>query len=347
MADVDSEDFATEDQLAAGPSGSAAAAIFLMTLGDAEAAEILSHLDPSEVQQLGSAMFDVADVTEVQVDNVFDLFMTKARARTTIGFGAAPRIRAVMEHALGQERAETVLARITPATRSRALDALRWMDARTIAAICEAEHPQITALVLAHLEPPIAADVLQLLPQERQPDIIYRVARLETVTAEAIDELEEILARESTKVASTSPSTIRGGASEAAKIMTNTKAGTDQRIIRTLSKVDKALAQKIEDEMFVFDDLAKLNAKNLSALMQNIDSELLAPALKGADPALREKMLGSMSSRAADSVRDEIQERGPMRLAEVLEAQKQVLVIARRLADAGTIILGGKGEDYV
>ena len=347
MADVDTEDFEADEELPTGPNGSAAAAIFLMTLGDAEAAEILSHLEPTEVQQLGSAMFDVADVTEVQVENVFDLFMTKARARTTIGFGAAPRIRAVMEHALGQERAETVLARITPATRSRALDALRWMDARTIAAICEAEHPQIAALVLAHLEPPIAADVLQLLPHDRQPDIIYRVARLETVTSEAIDELEEILAREATKVASAAPATVRGGATEAAKIMTNTKGGTDQRIIRTLSKVDKALAQKIEDEMFVFDDLAKLNSKNLAALMQNIDGELLAPALKGADPALREKMLASMSSRAADTVRDEIEERGPMRLAEVLEAQKQVLVIARRLADAGTIQLGGKGEDYV
>ncbi len=339
------EDLEALDPTPTGPQGSAAAAIFLMTLGDAEAAEILSHLDPHEVQQLGSAMFDVVDVSAGDVDSVFDLFMTKVRARTTIGFGATPRIRAVMEHALGQERAETVLARITPATRSRALDALRWMDARTIAAICQAEHPQIAALVLAHLEPPAAADVLQLLPQEVQPDIIYRVARLETVTAEAIEELEEILARESSRVSAAAPATVRGGATEAAKIMTNTKGGTDQRIIRSLNKVDKAMAQKIEDEMFVFDDLAKLSAKNLAALMQAIDAELLAPALKGADPVLRDKMLSSMSSRAADTVRDEIEERGPMRLAEVLEAQKQILVVARKLADAGTIQLAGRGGD--
>lgn len=331
---------------AGGPNGSSAAAILLMTLGDDEAAEILSHLDPTEVQHLGSAMFDVADVSEDQVDSVFDLFMTKAKARTSIGFGAAPKIKAVMEHALGQERAETVLARITPPTRSRALETLRWMDARTIAGICEAEHPQIAALIMAHLEPPIAADVLQLLPNDRQPDIIYRLARLESVTAEAIDELEQILVRGATRTTS-APAPVRGGASEAAKIMTNTKGGTDQRIIRSLSKVDKLLAQKIEDEMFVFDDLMKLDDRNLGTLMQNIPGDVLAPALKGADPALRDKMFGCMSSRAADTVRDEIEERGPMRLADVLEAQKEVLAIARRLADAGTIMLARGGDDYV
>ena len=329
------------------PDGSSAAAILLMTLGDDEAAEILSHLDPTEVQHLGSAMFDVADVSETQVENVFDLFMSKAKARTSIGFGAAPKIKAVMEHALGQERAETVLARITPPTRSRALEALRWMDARTIAAVCEAEHPQIAALIMAHLEPPIAADVLQLLPNDRQPDIIFRLARLESVTAEAIEDLERILANQVTQVAS-APSPVRGGASEAAKIMTNTKNGTDQRIIRSLTKLDRQLAQRIEDEMFVFDDLLKLDDRNLGTLMQNIPGEVLAPALKGADPVLRDKMFGCMSSRAADTVRDEIEERGPMRLADVLEAQKEILAIARRLADAGTIMLGGRGgDDYV
>lgn len=329
------------------PEGSAAAAILLMMLGDEEAAEILSHLDPVEVQHLGSAMFEVADVSETQVDGVFDMFMTKAKARTSIGFGAAPRIRAVMEHALGQERAETVLARITPPTRSRALDPLRWMDARTIAGICEREHPQIAALIMAHLDPAIAADVLQLLDPERQPDIIYRVARLESVTAEAIEELEDILVRESTKVAA-APATVRGGTSEAAKIMTNTKTGSGQRIIKSLGKVDRVLAQKIEDEMFVFDDLMKIDDRNLGTLLQNVGSDLLAPALKGADPALRDRLFGAMSSRAADTIRDEIEERGPMRLADVIEAQKEVLAIARRLADAGTIMLGGSGgDDYV
>lgn len=328
------------------PDGSEAAAILLMMLGDSEAAEILSHLDPHEVQHLGSAMFNVADVSERQVEQVFNTFMTRTKARTTIGFGAAPRIRAVMEHALGADRAEGMLARITPPTRSRALEALRWMDAKTIAALVEPEHPQIVALVLAHLEPPIAADVLQLLPAEAQPDIIYRVAKLESVTAEALEELEQILIREGTRV-TTTPAAARGGASEAAKIMNNMRPGTDKPIIRTLAKADKQLAQKIEDEMFIFDDLGALDEKNLGILLRNIENEVLIVALKGAEDGLREKMLGCMSARAADSIRDEMAERGPMRLAEVHEAQKEVLGTARRLADAGTLMLAGRGDDYV
>ncbi|GAA4826555.1 flagellar motor switch protein FliG [Sphingosinicella ginsenosidimutans] len=329
------------------PNGSEAAAILLMLLGDNEAAEILSHLEPYEVQHLGSAMFGVADVTEDQVESVFHTFLEKTRARTTIGFGAAPRIRAVMEHALGAERAGNVLARITPPTRSRALEALRWMDAKTIAALIEQEHPQIAALVVAHLEPPIAADVLQLLPSEMQPDVIYRVARLESVTPEALEELERILVREVGRVSFSSSAPTRGGASEAAKIMNNMRSGQEQRIIRTLGKIDKNLAQRIEDEMFIFEDLMDLDEKNLGILLRNVDNEVLIVALKGADERLKDKMFGCMSSRAADSIKDEMEARGPMRLAEVQDAQKEVLAMARRLADAGTIMLAGRGEDYV
>ena len=328
------------------PRGSDAAAILLMLLGAQEAADVLSRLDPGEVQQLGAAMFNVADVSEAQVESVFGQFVGRARARTTIGFGAAPRIRSVMEQALGEERAQTVLARITPPTDSRALETLRWMDAKTIAGLIEHEHPQIAALVLSHLEPPVAADVLQLLPVEMQSDVIYRVATLGPVTAEALEELERILVREVTR-SSSRPATARGGASEAAKIVNNTRPGTDQRILRSLAKVDKRLAQTIEDEMFIFDNLIELDEKNLGTLLRNVENDVLVVALKGADDRLREKMLGCMSARAADSIRDEMAERGPMRLAEVLESQKEVLAIARRLADAGTIMLTGRGEDYV
>jgi flagellar motor switch protein FliG len=327
-------------------NGTEAAAILLMLLGDEEVADVLGRLDPAEVQHLGSAMFHVADVSEAEVHSVLDLFMQRAKARTTIGFGAAPRIRSVMETALGVDKAESVLARITPATRSRALDALQWMDVKTIGSIIEHEHPQIAALVLAHLDAPIAADVLQLLAPESQADIIYRVATLESVSAEALEELERILVREVARSSST-PATARGGASEAAKIMNNTRPGADQRIIKSLAKVDKKLAQRIEDEMFVFDDLMSLDEKNLGTLLRNIENDVLVVALKGAEDKLRERMFGCMSSRAAESIRDEISERGPMRLAEVLDAQKAVLAQARRLADAGTIMLSGRGDDYV
>lgn len=328
------------------PKGSEAAAILLMLLGDEEAADVLSRLEPDEVQHLGSAMFGVADVSETQVEGVFDLFLSQAKARTTIGFGATPRIRAVMQHALGEERAASMLARITPPARSRAFNALRWMDAKTIAALVESEHPQIAALVLAHLDAAIAADVLQLLPADMQSDVIYRVATLGEVTSEALDELERILAEQAAKPAS-SPAPVRGGASEAAKIMNNTRPGADQRIIKSVAKVDKRLAATIEEEMFIFDNLMELDDKNLGILLRNIENDILVVALKGANETLRDRMYGCMSQRAAQSVQDEIEERGPMRLAEVLDAQREMLAIARRLADAGTIMLAGRGDDYV
>lgn len=330
-----------------GPSGSSAAAILLMLLAEDEAAQVLGRLDPDEVQQLGTAMFGVADVSEEEVDGVLDQFVDRARERTTIGFAADSQIRNMMERALGAERAENMLARITPPTRSSALDSLKWMDAKTIATLIEPGHPQIAALVLAHLEAGVAADVLQQLAEDVQADIVYRVATLGTVSAEALDDLERLLLRQVNKVSSQGSAPKRGGAQEAAKIVNSTRANVEQRVIRQLAKLDKSLARTIEDEMFVFENLNALTEKDLGALLRSVDTEILIVALKGCEPMLRNKMFGCMSSRAAQSIQDEMAERGPMRLVEVQEAQKQVLAIARRLAEAGTISLGGKGEDYV
>jgi flagellar motor switch protein FliG len=325
--------------------GADAAAILLMVLSDEEASELLGRLEPAEVQQLGAAMFSVSDVTEPQVNQVFDQFISRARETTSIGFGSAGRIRTVMETALGPDRAENILARITPATRSRALDDLRWMDPKTIAGLIAQEHPQVAALVLSHLDAPIAAEVLELLPAAMQGDVIYRVATLDSVTAEALEDLERILVREVAR--SSTPSTSRGGATEAAKIMNNMVPGSDQRIIRNIAKLDKNVAQTIQDEMFVFDNLIDMDDKNLGLLMRSIDTSILVVALKGADDKLKERIFGCMSARAADTIKDEMEERGPMRLVEVLDAQKEVLAVARRLAEDGTLMLPGRGGDYV
>jgi flagellar motor switch protein FliG len=327
-------------------SGCEAAAILLMVLSEDEASEVLSRLDPEEVQQLGTAMFGVADVSETQVEGVLDQFVDRARARTTLGFGADVQIRGIMQRALGQDRAENLMARITPVQHASALEALKWMDAPTIARLIESEHPQIAALVLAHLEPPIAADVLQLLDEEMQPDLVYRVATLGPVAAEALEELELILLRgvgQSANVATTR----RGGAAEAAQIVNNTRKIAEARIIKGLAKLDKSLARQIEEEMFVFENLNDLDDKSLGALMRGVSSDILVVALKGAPPPLRLRMLGCMSARAAQSIQDEMNEKGPIRLAEVQDAQKEILSVARDLADAGTIMLGGRGDDYV
>ncbi len=329
------------------PKGSEAAAILLMLLAEEEAAGVLSRLEPDEVQHLGGAMFNVADVSESQVNTVFNLFVDQARARTTVGFGADVQIKNMMERALGTERAENMLSRITPATHSNALDSLKWMDPKTIANLLESEHPQIAAIVLAHLEPPIAADVLQLLDESIQADLVYRVATLGPVNTEALEDLEKMLLKQNTRVNSASTSTKRGGASEAAKIVNNARTSAEQRIIRALAKLDKGLARTIEDEMFVFDNLMAVDDKGLGTLMRSVENDVLVVALKGAEPRLRDKILGCMSSRAAQSIVDEMADRGPIRLAEVQDAQKEILAVARRLAGEGTINLGGKDDDYV
>ena len=326
--------------------GSEAAAILLMLLSEDEAAEVLSRLDPEEVQQLGGAMFSVADVSEAQVDGVLDLFVDRAKARTTIGFDSDVQIRGMMQRALGQDRADNVMARITPPARTVSLDSLKWMEARTIAQLVAHEHPQVAALVLAHLDAGVAADVLQLLDEELQADIVYRVATLGEVSSEALEELERILMKQVAKSTGGSSSK-RGGAAEAAKIVNSTRTTAEQRLIKALAKLDKTLARTIEDEMFIFDDLMQVDDKSMGAILRGVENDTLVVALKGADPKLRQKIFGCMSSRAAQSIQDDIAERGPMRLADVTEAQKAVLQIARQLAADGTIMLGGKGDDYV
>lgn len=328
------------------PTGSQAAAILLMLLGEEEAATVLSRLEPDEVQHLGGAMFGVANISEGEIDGVFDVFVDRARVRTTLGFGADRQIKGMMHKALGAEKADQVLQRITPVKHVSALEGLKWMDARTIANLIENEHPQITALVLAFLDPAIAADVLQLLPEDVQADLVYRVATLGPVTEGALVELEELLSRPTTTSASAS-TTRRGGATDAAKIVNSSRKAAEQRIIKALQKLDKTLARTIEEEMFIFDNLMSVDEKNLGTLLRAVENDILVVALKGADERLRNKIFGCMSSRAAQSIQDEINDRGPMRLADVQDAQKQMLAIARKLAAEGSISLGGKGDDYV
>jgi len=343
MAEADP---AFEGQGSEEPIGSEAAAILLMLLGEEEAAQLISRLDPQEVQTLGGAMFSVADVSETQVNRVLDAFVLRARQRTSLGFGAGSQIKHIMEKALGHDRAENMLARITPQEKSSGLEALKWMDARTIANLVENEHPQIIALVLAHLDAPIAAEVLQLLDEDLQADLVYRVATMGPVTQDAIEDLERLLLRP-VAPAKSGGTMKRGGTTDAAQIVNNARKSAEQRIIKALQKLDKNVARSVEDEMFVFENLMALDDKNLGTLLRSVDGEILVVALKGADERMKTKMFGCMSTRAAQSIQDAIADKGPMRLAEVQEAQKEVLAIARRLAAEGTIMLGGKGDDYV
>ncbi|WP_242120678.1 flagellar motor switch protein FliG [Sphingomonas lacusdianchii] len=327
-------------------SGVERAAVLMMLVGEEEAAAILQKLDPEEVQQLGKAMFTVADVSEDEVTVVLDDFVEKARERTTVGFDPRPHIETVMNRALGADKAESVLAKITPIETACQIELLDWMDASEIVSLIKDEHPQIAAVLLANLDPAIAAQVLEGLPEAVQPQILHRIAKLGPITPEAIETLKSMLSRRSTGRSSGSGVQL-GGAKDAAKILSSGRKATENRVMPKLAKIDRDIARQIEDQLFVFDNLLEMDDKNLGVLIRNVDSDLLVRALKGVDETGRNRFLGCMSARAADGIRDEIEARGPMKLAEVLDAQKGVITVARQLAKDGTIMMGGGDDDYV
>jgi flagellar motor switch protein FliG len=326
-------------------SGVERAAVLMMLVGEEEAAAILQKLDPEEVRQLGKAMFAVADVGEPEVQMVLDDFVGKARDRTAIGFDPKPLIETMMTRALGPEKADSVLARITPPDAQCQIDLLDWMDAAEIAAMIEKEHPQIAAVVIANLDQVVAGQVLELLPDAAQPEILHRVARLGPITPEAVDTLRTMLANRS-GAGGQSAGVMLGGTKEAARILSGARKTTEQRVMPKLFKIDREVAKAIEEALFVFENLLDMDDKNLGTLIRNIDSDLLTRALKGVDEATRNRFLGCMSSRAADGIRDEMEARGPMKLSEVLDAQKAIIQLARALAKDGTIMMGGD-DDYV
>ena len=327
-------------------SGTQKCAILMMLLGEEEAAEILSNLSPREVQHLGTAMYSVASVDQRTVNVVLDEFLAIIKAQTSLGLGAGDYIRNVMNRALGEDKAGSILSRITPESSNKGIEILEWMDGRSIAEMIQNEHPQIMAIVISYLDYAQAADVLALLPQDIQADVIRRIAILDTVAPAAVKELEEVMQTQFRANSSLRASSV-GGVKAAAYIMNFTKTENEQRIMKTLQKVDKPLMTEIQENMFVFENLIDVDDKSLQVLLRSVDTDLLVKALKGADDLLRDKLFGCMSQRAAAAIMDEIEATGPMRVTEVQEAQRQVIAVARKLSDAGTIMLAGRGGDVV
>ena len=325
-------------------SGTQKSAILMMLLGEEEASEILKNLSPREVQHLGTAMYSVQGLDQDTVNKVLDEFLAIIKEQTSLGLGAGNYIRNVLNKALGEDKAQSVLSRITPSSSDRPIEILDWMDARSISELVIDEHPQIIALVISYLDFGLGADVLMLLPDEIQSDVIGRIATLETVQPDALRELEDVMQRKF-KANTTLRATQVGGVKAAARIMNFTKQDMEARIMKELAKGDKLLMQGIQEAMFVFDNLLGSDDKSLQTLMRNVDTEDLVLALKGADEPLREKLFSCMSARAAANLADEMEALGPVRLTEVQEAQKRIINIARRLSDEGSIVLAGRGGD--
>ena len=340
QTEVENEGESAYDQL----TGIQKSAILMMLLGEDEASEILKNLSPREVQNLGSAMYSVQGLDQETVNRVLDEFLEIIKQQTSLGLGAGNYIRNVLNRALGEDKAQSVLSRISPSSSNRPIEILDWMDARAISELVIDEHPQIIALVVSYLDYGLAADVLGLLPQDLQPDVISRIATLQTVGPDALAELEEVMQRKF-KANTTLRASQVGGVKAAAKIMNFTKQAMESRIMSSLQEEDADLVQAIQESMFIFDNLILSDDKSLQTLLRNTDTEDLVLALKGADEPLRDKLFSCMSTRAAANLVDEMEALGPVRLTDVQEAQKRVINVARRLSDEGTIVLAGRGGD--
>lgn len=326
--------------------GKSAAAVLMMLLAEEEAAAVVGHLDANEVKALGTAMLGVAGVSEDHVDAALEMFAAKCRGVNPLAADPTPRVRSVIEQALGPSRAGTLLADIAPVSSPKLTDMLDWMELDVLANLLESEHPQVGALVVASLSADMAAMALGKLDETRQSDLLLRAARLGKVSLEAITELEDIVSRYGGDSAP-APKVELGGSSGVAKIMNSLGKPKGERIIKAIRKADKPLADAIEEGMFVFEDLMDLDAKALGTVMRSVDASSLVYALKGAPKELVDRIFASMSQRAAQSIQDEMVEKTMVKRAEVDEAQKAVIAIARQLADAGEIVLGTAGNDYV
>jgi flagellar motor switch protein FliG len=327
-------------------TGEFSAAILMMLLEDGDAASILQHLTPAEVKALGKGMFEAANASETDVEYALQNFVMNNRDLSSLAVGAPMRIRDMMHKALGNVRADNILSEIAPESSAPTLDILRWMDIDSITQILASEHPQVAAVILSVLTPEISAQAIAGFDEAKQTDLLFRSARLESVPAGAIEDLETILATYTGKK-SEAPHVKLGGRNDVAQIVNNLSRPLGEKLLRALRKKDRLLADAIEEEMFVFDDLGQLDAKSLGAILRSVDADKIALAIKGASDLLGEKMLGTLSARAAQTIRDDINEMTQTKRSDVEDAQKAVIAVARAMAASGEITLGGKSDDYV
>jgi len=328
-------------------SGLERAAILLMTLGEQDAAAVLKELNAKEVQSVGSAMAKLAGLSRTDVNSTLEKFSSDFERHTSVGVGSDAYVRKVLVEALGQDKANSIVDRILGGRSSRGLEALKWMDSKSVAEMLRYEHPQIIAIVLSYLAADQAAQVLNSLPAAARGDIVTRIATLGGIHPSALDELDYVLEKQFSG-GSTAKSEGFGGAKVAAGILNLLGSASEAVIIEEITGTDPVLAQKLQDLMFVFEDVIEIADRGMQELLREIPGDKLIIALKAADEATKQHFFKNMSQRAAEMLRDDLESKGPVKLSEVEAAQKEILLVARRLSDEGRIAIGGKGgEEYV
>lgn len=325
----------------AGPEG---AAVMVMLLQDDQAASILAQLEPQELRLLGEKMCALGEISPEVIAQAIAGFVERTERLGLVAHDRVGQVHSLMTRAVGDVKADNLMQRIMPGRRTSSLELARWLTPQALAPLVTGEHPQAIAVLLVQLDPEVAAEVLHSLPPAVQPEVVHRIASLGPVAPDAIVMLDELLTRRITECHGHTAFTV-GGVREAAEIINNSGKATEKRVMPEIARKDKTLAKAIENEMFKFEHLFVLDAQSMGALLRELDNETLVDALKGTSEEGREHFFRAMSSRAADGVKDEIATRGRMKLADVTEAQKDIVAVAKRLASEGAIVLGTSGDD--
>ena len=318
-------------------------AILLMTLGESEAAAVLKFLEPKEVQKISAAMVTLRNLTREQIAEVFEEFHDNASEKTTVGMDSSAYIRNMLTQALGSHKAAGLLDRILHNSDTTGIESLKWMEPAAVADLVQGEHPQIIATILVHLEADQASSILNLLTERLRNDVMLRIATLDGVQPIALQELNAVFTQMLSGAAN--KKFTRGGVKTAAEILNFVGSANEATVIENVRSVDPDLAQKIQDQMFVFDNLMDIEDRSIQLILREIQSESLIVALKGASEEIREKIFKNMSQRASEMLREDLESKGPVKISEVEAEQKSILQVARRLADEGQISLGPKGEE--
>lgn len=321
------------------------AAIFMMSLNSDDAAKLLKYLGPKEVQKLGMAMVNVDKVDNKTVHQIYNDFILETESQTSIGLNKDEQIRKVMIGALGEDRANSIIDKILVGNNS-GIDALKWMDSKSIAEIIHLEHPQIQAIILSYLEPEQAAEVVMCLDEKVRLDLIMRISMQESIQPAALDELNRIMDKQMSASKITHPKPV-GGLKCAANILNYIEPAIETDLMEALREKDEQLATQIQDLMFVFDNLLNIDDRGIQTLLREIKTDTLVVALKGAEPDVKEKIFKNMSKRASALLKDDLEAKGPVRISDVEKAQKEILTIAKGLADTGKITLGVRSEEMI
>jgi flagellar motor switch protein FliG len=328
-------------------SGAERAAVLLMSLGEHEAAAILKHMDPRDVEAVGQAMAKLPVVPKDRAETVVQAFLQKLDSGDTFAVDKPEFVKKVMSASFGKQRGELLVDRIlSGAPGGAGIDALKWMDPRAVAQLIGDEHPQVIASLLAQLDGKLSAKIVPLLPEKQRADVLIRIATLEELPQSALQELDQIVGKRAASGAQVTSRRI-GGTRTVADIVNAMDRETSNNVLGVIESQNAELHTKIKELLFVFDDLVDIDNKGVQAVLREVSSDILSVALRGADPMVAEKIYGNMSKRAADILREDMEARGPVKLTEVEAAQREIVAIAQKLADEGTIILGKSAGEYV